>query len=177
MREVVFGRRKGHRQRFFQITTDPVRQPPETTWYIVSNLPGKIDDETVGDVYGWRTWIEYGLKQAKDELGWADYRVTDYHAIERWWELVMSVATLVARQTRVRPSPQSPQRPRQRPRPLQTRCSWPTHNGTVALAGSVPSTTSASCSSPTSVPASSCHGSACARCRTCKLASLTCAPS
>src|SRR6185312_2311870 len=29
-------------------------------------------------------------------VGWADYRVTDYHAIERWWELVMRVATLVA---------------------------------------------------------------------------------
>ena len=98
IREVVFGRRNGYRQRFFQITTDPVRQPPDTTWYIVSNLPGKIE-QTVGDLYGWRTWIEYGFKQAKDELGWADYRVTDYHAIERWWELVMSVATLVALQS------------------------------------------------------------------------------
>jgi len=29
----------------------------------VSNLPGKIE-QTVGDVYGWRTWIEYGFKQA-----------------------------------------------------------------------------------------------------------------
>ena len=76
MREVVFGRRKGYRQRFFQITTDPVHQPPETTWYIVTNLPGKIE-QTVGDLYGWRTWIEYGFKQAKDELGWADYRLTD----------------------------------------------------------------------------------------------------
>jgi len=28
IREVVFGRRKGYRQRFFQLTTDPVRQPP-----------------------------------------------------------------------------------------------------------------------------------------------------
>jgi len=25
-----------------------------------------------------RTWIEYGFKHAKNELGWADYRVTDY---------------------------------------------------------------------------------------------------
>lgn len=98
VREVVFGRRAGYRERFFQITTDPVHQPPETTWYIASNLPGKIE-QRVGDLYGWRTWIEYGFKQAKDELGWADYRVTDYHAIERWWELVMSVATLVALQS------------------------------------------------------------------------------
>jgi hypothetical protein len=34
----------------------------------VTNLPGKIE-QTVGDLYGWRTWIEYGFKQAKDELG------------------------------------------------------------------------------------------------------------
>ena len=31
-------------------------------------------------------WIEYGFKQIKNELGWADYRVTDYDHIERWWE-------------------------------------------------------------------------------------------
>jgi hypothetical protein len=54
IREIVFGRRNGYRQRFFQITTDPVRQPPDTTWYLVSNLPGKIE-QTVGDLYGWRT--------------------------------------------------------------------------------------------------------------------------
>jgi SRSO17 transposase len=98
IREVVFGRRAGYRSRSFQITTDPLRQPPETTWYLLSTLPGKIE-QTVGDLYGWRTWIEYGFKQAKDELGWADFRVTDYQAIERWWELVMSVATLVALQS------------------------------------------------------------------------------
>lgn len=98
IREIIFGRRRPWRLRYFQITTDLVRQPVETTWYIVTNLPGKIE-QTVGDLYGWRTWIEYGFKQAKDELGWADYRVTDYHAIERWWELVMSVATLVALQS------------------------------------------------------------------------------
>lgn len=26
--------------------------------------------------YGFRTWIESGLKQAKDALGWADSRMT-----------------------------------------------------------------------------------------------------
>jgi len=28
--------------------------------------------------YGLRTWVEYGLKQSKNELGWADYRLTHY---------------------------------------------------------------------------------------------------
>jgi hypothetical protein len=31
-------------------------------------------------------------------LGWADYRVTDFASIERWWELVMSAYTLVSLQ-------------------------------------------------------------------------------
>ncbi len=30
----------------------------------------------IGNLYGLRTWIEYGFKQCKDQLGWADYRVT-----------------------------------------------------------------------------------------------------
>src|SRR5260370_22331419 len=42
-----------------------------------------------------RTWVEYGFK---DDLGWADYRVTDAASIERWWELVMSAYTLVSLQ-------------------------------------------------------------------------------
>jgi hypothetical protein len=34
-------------------------------------------------------------------LGWADYRVTDYASIERWWELVSSAYLLVSLQSRV----------------------------------------------------------------------------
>jgi hypothetical protein len=44
-------------------------------------------------------WIEYGFKHVKDDLGWADYRVTDAASIERWWELVMSAYTLVSLQS------------------------------------------------------------------------------
>jgi len=29
-------------------------------------------------------WVEYGLKQSKNELGWADFRMTSYAQIERW---------------------------------------------------------------------------------------------
>jgi len=29
--------------------------------------------------------VEYGLKQSKNELGWADFRMTSYAQIERWW--------------------------------------------------------------------------------------------
>jgi len=47
-------------------------------------------------IYGLRNWVEYGLKQSKNELGWADFRVTNYAQIERWWEMVMSAYLLVS---------------------------------------------------------------------------------
>ncbi|MEO1148790.1 MAG: hypothetical protein AAFY26_24755, partial [Cyanobacteria bacterium J06638_22] len=31
----------------------------------------------------------------KNELGWADFRVTDYAVIEKWWEIVMSAYLMV----------------------------------------------------------------------------------
>jgi SRSO17 transposase len=34
----------------------------------------------IGDCYGFRTWIEYGLKQAKDTLGWADLELRSANA-------------------------------------------------------------------------------------------------
>ena len=76
----------------------PQSLPPETTWDLMINLPGKIEP-TVGNTFGSRTWIEYGFKHVKDDLGWADYRVTDAASIERWWEVVMSAYTLVSLQS------------------------------------------------------------------------------
>jgi SRSO17 transposase len=96
LRETIFGTRKP--VRYYQITTDPQTLPPETTWDLMTNLPGKIE-QTVGNTFGLRTWIEYGFKHAKDDLGWADYRVTDAASVERWWELVMSAYTLVSLQS------------------------------------------------------------------------------
>jgi hypothetical protein len=40
--------------------------------------------------------IEYGLNQAKDTLGWADFRMTHYEQIEKWWEMVMSAFLMVS---------------------------------------------------------------------------------
>src|SRR6266436_2347704 len=96
LRETIYGTR--HAVRYYQITTDPQTLPPETTWVLMTNLPGTIE-QSVGNTFGLRTWIEYGFKHAKDDLGWADYRVTNYAAIERWWELVMSAYTLVSLQS------------------------------------------------------------------------------
>jgi SRSO17 transposase len=41
----------------------------------------------------------YGLKQSKNELGWADFRVNDYSRIEKWWEIVMSTYLMVSLQS------------------------------------------------------------------------------
>jgi SRSO17 transposase len=105
IRELVFGQRRA--TRYFEITTDPVHLPQDTTWGVMTNLPGKIE-RTVGNTFGLRTWIEYGFKQAKDELGWADYRLTDASSIERWWEVVMCAYLLVSLQAPVFASPPAP---------------------------------------------------------------------
>ena len=98
IREIVFGKRG--RMRFSHLTTDQETLPGESTWSIMTNLEGK-SQKTVGNTYGLRTWIEYGLKHAKNEVGWADYRVTDSASIERCWELVSSAYLLLSLQSSV----------------------------------------------------------------------------
>jgi hypothetical protein len=134
-RETIFGTRRSVRS--YQITTDPQTLPPETTWDLMTNQPGKIE-RTVGNTFGWRTWIAYGFTHAKDDLGWADDRVTDSTAIERWWELVMSAYTLVSLQTpdfaalgHLAPSPASaaPSPASAAPAPLEAHPAWNTGSG------------------------------------------------
>jgi SRSO17 transposase len=69
LRETIYGTRRSVRS--FQLPTDPLTLPPETTWDLMTTLPGAIE-QTVGTTCGVRTWIEYGFKHAKDDLGWAD---------------------------------------------------------------------------------------------------------
>ena len=61
----------------------------------MTKVPG-IKYKEVGNLYGLRNWVEYGLKQSKNELGWADFRVTDYAQIQKWWEIVMSAYLMVS---------------------------------------------------------------------------------
>ncbi|WP_413470333.1 IS701 family transposase [[Phormidium] sp. LEGE 05292] len=92
-REIIFGKRG--EVRYWQITTDAAQLPGNSTWYVMSKYPD-ITPREVGNYYGLRTWVEYGLKQSKDELGWADFRVTNYRQIERWWEIICSVYLMVS---------------------------------------------------------------------------------
>ena len=93
MAEVIHG--KLHRKQYWLLTTDPDTLPDNSTSYVMVCAPDiKLKD--IGDSYGFRTWIEYGLKQAKDTLGWADFRMTSYDQIEKWWEMVMSAFLMVS---------------------------------------------------------------------------------
>jgi SRSO17 transposase len=103
IREIIFGKRGAIR--YYQITKSslvinqgqPPDPDPKDTWFIMTNLPGKIQ-LIVAQLYSLRTWIEYGFKQAKNELGWADFRLTDYTSIERWWEIIFGTYLLVSLQ-------------------------------------------------------------------------------
>ncbi|MEO1147879.1 MAG: IS701 family transposase [Cyanobacteria bacterium J06638_22] len=107
IREIVFGRGKKRLIRYWEITTDPATRPVNGTWYVMTKK-ADIKYHDVGNLYGLRNWVEYGLKQSKNELGWADFRVTDYAQIERWWEVVMSAYLLVSLHS-VKGSPSNPE--------------------------------------------------------------------
>lgn len=87
--------------RYWKITSDIFQERKNNTWYLMSNLLGELH-QSVGNSYGFRNWIEYGIKQAKNELGWADFRGTDYQQIEKWWEVVCCAYLLVSLQAQNR---------------------------------------------------------------------------
>ncbi len=93
IREIIYGKRL--KQRYWQVTTNPQTLPKNETWYIMTKVPD-IKYHQVGNLYGLRNWVEYGLKQSKNELGWADFRLTSYPDIEKWWEIVCSAYLLVS---------------------------------------------------------------------------------
>lgn len=66
IREIVFGKRRV--VQYWQVTTEPETLPPNSTWFIMTLVPG-IKYKEVGNLYGLRNWVEYGLKPSKNELG------------------------------------------------------------------------------------------------------------
>jgi SRSO17 transposase len=92
MAEVIYGKR--YRKQYWLLTTDPETLPDNSTSFVMVAAPA-VKLQEIGNHYGLRTWIEYGLKQAKDALGWADFRMTRSEQIEKWWELVMSAFLMV----------------------------------------------------------------------------------
>lgn len=65
VREIIFGQRSS--MQYWQITTDPETLPESSTWYVMTLVPG-VKYKQVGNLYGLRNWVEYGLKPSKNEL-------------------------------------------------------------------------------------------------------------
>jgi SRSO17 transposase len=93
IREIVYGKRRAIT--YWEITTDPETMPENSTSFVMTNLPGNLK-KTLGDLYGLRTWVEYGFRQCKQELGWTDYRFTNFQHIEKWWEIIFCVYTMIS---------------------------------------------------------------------------------
>jgi SRSO17 transposase len=93
IRQIIFSTRQSIR--YWQITNDPAEMPEKYTWFVKTNLSGNIE-KSIGNTYTLKTWLEYGFKQHLNELGWADYRLTEYPAIEKWWEIVYSASLMLS---------------------------------------------------------------------------------
>src|SRR5919199_1313617 len=93
IREIIYGKRRAIT--YWEITTDPETMPENSTSFVMTNLQGNLK-KTLGNLYGLRTWVEYGFRQCKQELGWTDYRFTSFKDIEKWWEIIFSVSTMVS---------------------------------------------------------------------------------
>ncbi len=93
IREIIYGKRRA--VTYWEITTDPETLPENTTSFVMTNIAGKIK-KILGNLYGLRTWVEYGFRQCKQELGWTDYRFTNFKDIEKWWEIIFCVYTMIS---------------------------------------------------------------------------------
>jgi SRSO17 transposase len=105
IREVIYGKRR--ERQYWEITTNPQTLPANETWSVMTKMAG-VKYHQVGNLYGLRNWVEYGLKQTKNELGWADFCLTNYTDIEKWWELVASAYLLVTLHSKALPTSKKP---------------------------------------------------------------------
>ena len=93
IREIIYGKKRSIT--YWEITTDPETMPENSTSFVMTNLQGSLK-KTLGNLYGLRTWVEYAFRQCKQELGWTDYRFTDFQHIERWWEIIFCAYTMIS---------------------------------------------------------------------------------
>jgi SRSO17 transposase len=75
--------------------------PENSTSFVMTNILEKTSKlkKILGNLYGLRTWVEYGFRQCKQELGWTDHRVTNFREIEKWWEIIMSAYLMISLNT------------------------------------------------------------------------------
>ncbi len=93
IREIIYGKTRAIT--YWEITTDPETMPENSTSFVMTNIQGNLK-QTLGDLYRLRTWVEYGFRSCKQELGWTDYRFTHFKDIEKWWEIIFCVYTMIS---------------------------------------------------------------------------------
>lgn len=59
IREIVYGKKRA--TTYWEITTDPETMPENSTTFVMTNLQGNLK-KTLGNLYGLRTWVEYGFR-------------------------------------------------------------------------------------------------------------------
>ena len=96
IREIIYGRRNW--RTYWEITTDPETMPANSTSFVMTNIQTTRHKmkQKLGNFYGLRTWVEYGFRQCKQELGWTNYRFTSFEQINRWWEIIFSAYWMVS---------------------------------------------------------------------------------
>ena len=107
VREIIFGHRST--KTYWEITTDPEIMPETSTSFVMTNLTDNRREvkKTLGNLYGLRTWVEYGFRQCKHELGWTDYRFTNFKESERWWKIIFCVYKMISLNSQVLELPNS----------------------------------------------------------------------
>lgn len=96
IREIIYGKR--NKRTYWQITTDPKTMPENSTSFVMTNIQttrSKMKKQ-LGNLYGLRTWVEYGFRQCKQELGWTNYRFTNFEQIDKWWEIIFSAYWMIS---------------------------------------------------------------------------------
>ncbi|MEN9520093.1 MAG: hypothetical protein RLZZ381_2681 [Cyanobacteriota bacterium] len=102
IREIIYGRRNRTKDlsacTYWEITTDPKTMPENSTSFVMTNIQSSRNKmkQQLGNLYGLRTWVEYGFRQCKQELGWTDYRFTNFREINKWWEIIFSAYWMVS---------------------------------------------------------------------------------
>jgi SRSO17 transposase len=92
IREIIYGKRRTIQ--YWQITTDKETVRDDSTWFVMTKIP-HLKYKEVGEIYKVRAYVEQGFRNSKNELGWADFRLTKYADIQKWWELVMCAYLMV----------------------------------------------------------------------------------
>jgi SRSO17 transposase len=101
IREIIYGKR--NKRTYWEITTDTETMPENSTSFVMTNIQVSRSKmkKTLGNLYGLRTWVEDGFRQCKQELGWTDYRFTNFQEINKWWEIIFSVYWMISSHSKV----------------------------------------------------------------------------